>query len=183
MRILSRLLILPLSVLIALGCTGGRSPQRSLLFQRPVESDTTDFITVQVSSQLLSFEVLGRSDSLFDGSYRVFFQIGVYGAPGFDIHRLALSPESVLVTANGVRSEHAHFQTFTQAKPWETLTTHWITFRKDSILNALGDSRVLPLEVRLGGYAQYNGLPVLIEPIRVLDPWFRPRVFDTGKTK
>jgi hypothetical protein len=184
MKYLSLLFILCIITVTLTSCfsTGSReSVWRPLYFERRVNSDTADFIRDHLDNHPFSVELLGKPLSITNSGYSLFLQIGIYGSPDFDSSLLKLNPEKVYVKANDLKAMGKVANgSVADINPWKARSSHVFVFHKDSLLERLGDKAIVQLLIAFNDYAVYDNVPVEIEPIKALDPWFRDMVLDTA---
>jgi hypothetical protein len=161
--------------ILIVSCFGPRQTvRRNLFFERWAERDTTDFYHARLDNRPISIEVLGKSDAYTDSTYVLSFQIGVYGSPAYQELNLILNPDSIKITAEGVRpiTDHSIVINPYGGNPWEALSVHWFVFDINALQRQSIDSPALRLVLNLDGYAVYENQPAIVERIVVLDPWF-----------
>ncbi|MCP4685591.1 MAG: hypothetical protein GY867_09090 [bacterium] len=173
----TRLGLFPLLTLaITLLACGGpkRAVRQGLYFVDNAKQDTAYFVHLRPEGQPFSIEILGTCKEVSDSTYLYQLQVGTYEHPGFIGENYVVRPEKTALSINGVEPRSRHdLGSFEVHNKWVALSLHWFVFDRAALSNSAGDGFPLKLDLHLDGYAEYDGKPVPLQDVVILDRWFR----------
>lgn len=115
---------------------------------------------------------MGEVSLPLENSYTLMLQVGVYAAPGFDTAQLEISPDSLIVTAGGLRPAYqSPGQISWHQRPWAAMAFYVLVFNYDSLPARIGDDEYVHFEIKMPHHLVYGGHPVPVETVPALGTW------------